>query len=90
MVFDTTIRVDDLITIGGVLIAGIAAFTTLQNGQKSQVFRLRIIEKEMEKQTDILVILARQDERVKFLEEQVKSLKARMQRSGFRLSQENS
>lgn len=68
MVFNTTISVSDLILGLTTLLGGYAAFLAVRSTVITQGTTIARIEVEMRKQTDILIAIARQDERINSLE----------------------
>lgn len=71
MVFDATIRVSDLFVGLAMLIGGYGAFLSVRNEVKNQRADIAQVKLEMKKQTDILIAIARQDERINNLESQM-------------------
>ena len=73
--FDATIRISDLFVGLTMLLGGYGAFLSMQNHVKTQESKLAEIQVELKKQTDILVAVARQDERLTAVEAQLRAIR---------------
>jgi hypothetical protein len=78
---DLTIRISDLILAAGVLGGGLISFVLMRQELKHHGHRLYLVEGEIHKQTDILVDLARQNERMAGIDRRLEFLERDTARS---------
>jgi ABC-type long-subunit fatty acid transport system fused permease/ATPase subunit len=73
MLFDATVNLGQLITIVPILVGGAIVFGSLRQILKDQGVRIESLEEESKKQTEILIKIATQDQRLADLERRMES-----------------
>lgn len=71
MIFDATLNLGQLLTLMATIIGGSAVVVTLRSDLRAVVARVANVERAIEKQTDILVLLGKQEVRLDSLEKRL-------------------
>jgi hypothetical protein len=73
--FDFTVNLGNLLTIISFLVGGVAFVYTIKFEVRSIQSRLADVEVDLRKLTDVLVNIARQDERMNYMSKEIQELK---------------
>jgi hypothetical protein len=71
MIFDATVKLGDIITAASILAGGLVVLATMRADLAGLNRRLDVVEVELKRQTEILIALARVDERLIALERRI-------------------
>jgi len=87
--FDPTINLGHLLTFLGLCLAALGAYYGAKAELASVAMRLTIVEKQIEKMSQILITDARQDERTTAIERRLDRLEQQLHRSGSKSGIQN-
>jgi K+/H+ antiporter YhaU regulatory subunit KhtT len=73
--FDLTVNLGNLLTIISFLVGGVTFVYAIRSDVKTIQARLMLVEEELDQLTGVLVSLARQDERLNYLNKELQDLK---------------
>ena len=77
MQFDASVNLGQILTMVTWLVSGAVAFGVLRQSMTNHGERLGSVENELKKQTDILVSIGKQDQRLNDLERRTTSLETK-------------
>lgn len=77
MTFDATINLGHILTFVGMVGGGFAAAIVLRGQVTEIIHRVSLIERELEKMTEVLVAIGRQDEKVAALDRRIDEIQRR-------------